>query len=148
MTLVPLARRHQRHELRLQVGREAGERLRLERHRLDARAVARNADAAVGRLNLDAGLGQRVERRLQELGACALEGHVAADRRNGDGERAGLDTVGEHCVHRAFEAVGALNAQGGRADAFDLGAHLHEALGDVADLRLTRGVLDDGLATG
>ena len=107
-----------------------------------------DADAAVGRLHRDAGLGQLVERGLQKLGARALEQHVAADGRNGHGEGAGLDAVGEHRVHGAFEAVGALDAQGGRADAFDLGAHLDEALGDVADLRLARGVLDDRLAAG
>ena len=51
-------------------------------------------------------------------------------------------------VHGAFEAVGALDAQGRGADAFDLGAHLDEALGDVADLGLARGVLDHRLAPG
>ncbi len=49
-------------------------------------------------------------------------------------------------MHGAFETVGALDAQRRGADAFDLGAHLDEAFGDIADLGLAGGVLDDGLA--
>ena len=88
------------------------------------------------------------KRRLQQAPARALELHVAAGRGHGEGIGAGLDAVGQHGVHGAFEAVGALDAQRRGADALDLGAHLDEALGDVADLGLARGVLDHRLALG
>ena len=138
-------RGHQRHKLRLQVGRESGERLRLYRNRLDTSAIARDAHAAVGLLDRDFSLRQRVQRRLQEIEARTLERHVAAGRGNCNGERARLDAIGEHGVHGALEPVCALDPQRGGADAFDLHAHLDEALGNVTDLRLARGVLDDGL---
>ena len=51
-------------------------------------------------------------------------------------------------VRGAVQPVDALDAQRRGADAVDLGAHLDEAIGDVADLRLARGVLDHGLALG
>jgi len=40
-------RRHERHQLRLQIGGKSGERLRLDRHRLEMAAVARDAYATI-----------------------------------------------------------------------------------------------------
>ena len=42
-----------------------------------------------------------------------------------------------------MQFVDALDGEGAGADAGDLGAHLDEALGDVGDLGLHRGILDD-----
>ena len=58
-----------------------------------------------------AGLAERVECRLQTAQARAPSSiDVAASRGDGHGERTGLDAVGKHRVHGAFEAVGALDA--------------------------------------
>ena len=61
MCEVPL----ERHELRLQVGREAGERLRRDFDRRDLAAVAGDADALIGGRHGRAGLADDVERGLQ-----------------------------------------------------------------------------------
>ena len=57
--------RHQRHELRLQVGGEAGERLGRDIDRPEPRAVPADADALVRLAHLDARRGERVERALR-----------------------------------------------------------------------------------
>ena len=112
MTLVPAAVRHQRHELRLQVGREAGERLRFDA--IPARCRRRCARCGCRRWSsatVTPVFGQRVERRLEIVGPGAFKRHVAAGRGDGHREGAGLDAVGEHGMHRAFEPVAPLNAQ-------------------------------------
>ncbi len=90
--------RHQRHQLRLQVGREAGERRGRHLDRLQALAVAGDAQAAVGLVVFEAGLGEHVETALQELGARVLEHHVAAGHGDRHGIGAGLDAIGQHAM--------------------------------------------------
>ncbi len=46
------------------------------------------------------------------------------------------------------EGLSPLDPQGRAANPFDPGAHLYQAVGDIDDLRLARGVLDQRLATG
>ena len=69
MREVPLRARHQRHELRLQIGREARERRGRHVDRREADAVARDADAVVGRVDRRAGL--RAARRARPAAAPA-----------------------------------------------------------------------------
>ena len=95
-----------------------------------------------------AGLRQHVERGLQQFGPRVLQQHVAAGHGHGHGVGAGLDAVGQHGMARAVQAVDALDHDARGAGAGDLGAHLVEAVGDVADLRLARGVLDHRGAAG
>ena len=91
---------------------------------------------------------QGVERRLQQVGARALQGHVTT--RHGDRHRigAGLDAVRKHAVPRALQAGHALDDDARGAGAGDARTHLVEAIGDVADFRLARRVLDDAGAVG
>ena len=140
--------RHQRHQLRLQVGGKAGERRGRHRDGREARAVARDADALVGRRDDGAGLRQHVERGLQQFGARVLQQHVAAGHRHGTSIGAGFDTVGQHRVTRAVQAAHALDHDARRAGAGNFRAHLVEAVRDVAYFGLARRVLDHGGAVG
>src|SRR3546814_4452872 len=49
---------------------------------------------------------------------------------------------------RAVEAIAAGDPQRRASDAFDLRAHRRQAAGEIADLGLARGVLEDRLAAG
>ena len=138
--------RHQAHELGLQIGREAGERLGGHVHRRDARAVAPDADAGIGRRDLGARPAHHVERGLQEVWLRAFEQHVAAGHGDRHGVGAGLDAVGNDADIGARKLVHALYGDGGRAGAVDLRAHGDQAFGEVDDLRLARRVLQHGLA--
>jgi hypothetical protein len=95
-----------------------------------------------------AGLAQHVEGRLKVMGAGASEEHIAAGHGRSHRIGAGLDAVGHDLVGRAVQFIDALDGQRAGADAVDLRAHRHEALGDVGDLGLHGGVLDHRLALG
>ncbi len=133
---------HQRHELRLKVGRESGEGRGGDIDRLDAVAVARNAQALRRGFDLRARFGQDVERRLEMFGPCALQQHVAAGHGGRHGVGAGLDAVGQHAMLGAAEPRDALDLDHRRAGALDLGAHFHQKIGQIANFRLARGVAD------
>ena len=111
-------------------------------------AVARDADAVVGGRDRDAGLLQHVEGCLQQLRPRVLQKNVAAGHGDRHGVSAGLDAVGQHGVARAVESGDALDHDAPGAGAGDARAHLVEAVGDIDDFRLARGVLDDGRAVG
>ena len=94
---------HQGHELRLHVGREAG--VRRGRH-VDAAQGLFAADAHVlaFALDLQPGLAQLHDHRLQIVERAALEQHVAARRADGGHECARLDAVGDDRVIERREA--------------------------------------------
>ena len=148
MREAPVGAADQRHQLRLEVGREAGERLGGDLDRVEAAAVPPDAEAVVGGGDLGADLGQHLDRPRKDRRGRALEHDIAAGHRHRHRIGAGLDAVGHHRVARAGEAVDALDADGGGAGAVDLRAHLDQAGGEVDDLGLARGVLDDGFASG
>ena len=64
----------------------------------------RDADAVIVDGDIGAGLGQHVERRLQQFGAGACKLHVAAGHRHRHRIGAGLDPVGQHGMPRAMQA--------------------------------------------
>ena len=141
---VPLRARHQRHQLRLQIGGEGGERRGGHFDRPEVAAVAGDANALIGRRHCRAGLRQHIKRGLQQFWARVLQQHVAAGHGDRHGVGAGLDPVGQHRVARAVKFFDALDFNGDGAGAGDACAHLVEAVGDVADFRFARGVLDHG----
>ena len=94
---------HQRHQLRLQIGGKARERRGRHRHRPDAGAIAGDADALVVDGDDGAGLGQHVERRLQQFRARAGQLHIAAGHRHRHRIGAGLDSIRQHGVPRAVK---------------------------------------------
>ena len=116
---VPLGPGHEGHELRLQVGREARERVGRHVHGLDAVAVATDADAAMGRGDLGARLAEHVEGGLEEIRPGVLEHDVAAGHGDRHGVGAGLDAVGQHVVGRAVEPGDALDHDLGGAGSLD-----------------------------
>jgi hypothetical protein len=97
-----LARRHQRHELRLQIGRESREWRCRHVDRLDAGAVARDADAVIGRRDLAPASTSTSSADCSSSGR-APRAHVAAGHRHGHGIGAGLDAVRQHGVARAIQ---------------------------------------------
>ena len=137
-----LGARHQRHQLRLQVGGKSGKRRGGDIDGINPGAVAGDADAFIGRRHRGAGLCQNIERRLQQFGPRILQQHVAAGHRHRHRIGAGFDPVGQHCVAGAVQFRHAVHHDARSAGAGDLGAHLVEAIGDVADLRLARRIFD------
>jgi hypothetical protein len=77
----------------------------------------------------------------------AQEG-LATRGRHGAQKGAGLDAVGHHGVLAAMQLLHALDADVAGAVAFDLRAHADEHFGQVDDLGLLRGVLEQRLALG
>eukprot|EP01022_Parablepharisma_sp_SALTPOND_P017907 TRINITY_DN290_c1_g1_i2.p1 TRINITY_DN290_c1_g1~~TRINITY_DN290_c1_g1_i2.p1 ORF type:complete len:1623 (-),score=570.02 TRINITY_DN290_c1_g1_i2:20056-24924(-) len=134
-----------RHELRLHVGREArvfggteADRLGTTRH-LDADPVlARGEDGT--------GVAQLVQRRVEQAGTGAAQGHVATGGRHRAQEGAGLDAIGNDFMGRAMKLLDTLDHQAIGADAVDLRAHLHQQVGQVAHFGFARGVFQHGLA--
>eukprot|EP01137_Pigoraptor_chileana_P029746 Opistho-2@15329 len=146
------ARDHvQGHELGLHVGREAGvfggaEALRLQvvvrgALRADADAVGLGHDGA-------AGVAQLVDHGVEVVAARMAQEGLAARGRHGAQEGAGLDAVGHHGVLAAVQLLDALDADVAGAVAFDLRAHADQHFGQVDDLGLLRGVLEQRLALG
>src|SRR5438876_821397 len=72
----------------------------------------------------------------------SLQHHFAARRTGGDGERAGLDAIGDHRVAHGTELAGALDLDRRRPHAVDPPTHLLKEVGEVRQLGLPRGVLD------
>src|SRR5690606_34457367 len=63
-------------------------------------------------------------------------------------KRSGFDAVGHDAVLRAMQALYAVDDDAVGAVALDACAHLDEQLGEVDDLRLTCGILENGATIG
>ncbi len=103
---------------------------------IDAGAVARDANAFVVRRDGRAGLGQHIQRRLQQFRPRAGELYVAAGHRHRHGVSPGLDAIRQHGVPSAVKLGDAFDDDARRACADDLRAHLVETIGDIGDLGL------------
>ena len=106
------------------------------------RSSGRDPEAALGDLDVAAGLLERAQRSTQVLGDAADDLDVAARRRGGEGPGAGRDAVGDDGVLGRGERLDAVDGDAGRAGALDAGAHRDEHLGDVDDLGLLGDVVD------
>jgi len=85
---------------------------------------------------------------LQKVWASPVQEDIAAGDRGRHGIGPRLDAVGKDGMLGAVESLSPLDPQGPAADPLDPGAHLHQAVGDIDDLGLARGVLDQRLAAG
>ena len=112
------------------------------------RAVASDANSFIGRCDRGAGLAHHIQRGLQQLRTRVLQQHVAAGHRHSHRIGAGLDPVGQNRMPRAVQLRNAFNHDARSAGARNLRAHLVEAIGDIADFRLARRILNDGRAVG
>ena len=137
----------ERAHLRLHVGREARIRLggELEGGGL---AVAGDGEGVAGRLDAVAGADEGVGDGGEVRGIDALEGDLLARDGGGDHEGAGLDAVGDDFVLGAVEFLHAFDDDAPGACALDLRAHLDQEIGEIDDLGLGGGAVDDGDAFG
>src|SRR5699024_8902475 len=110
--------------------------------------VAHHPHAVVPLLYGDAHLLQLGGNGLQVLGGHVLHGDVAAGGGSGHHVGASLDLVGDDGVGAAPQLLDAVDLDGVRAGAPDVGAHGVQEVGQVHDVGLSRGVLDDGEAPG
>ena len=139
-----LGPRHQGHELRLQVGREARERVGRDvdglrcRCRCGARGCPRSSPPPRRRLC------PRIARAYSSRsGRVFSRSDVAAGHGDGHGVGAGLDPVGQHLVASRRRAAARRRRRSCDVPAPSIRAPiLIEAIGEVGDLRLAGGVLD------
>ena len=139
---------HQRHQLRLQIGRETRKRRGRHLNRPDAGPVARNANALIVDGNGRARLRQHIERRLQQFRPRARQLNITAGHRHRHRVSAGLDPIGKYWMPGAVELRHAFDDDARRPRAGDARAHLVQAIGDIENFRLAGGIADDGGALG
>src|SRR5690606_18919646 len=137
---------HERHDLRLEVGRKPGKRLRHDVDAGEAPVTAAYAQPVRGRRHLDAGGLENLRHRRDKVVGAVHELQVAVGDGGGYRISAGLDAVGQYRMPGAAERGHALDADLVGARALDPGAHGDEALGEIRDLRLARRVDEQGLA--
>ena len=82
------------------------------------------------------------------LGIASGDVEVAAGHGAGDDEGSGLDAVGNDAVLRTFQFAYTLDANCGRARAFDFRSHFIQKVGEVGDFGLAGAVLQNGFAVG
>ena len=142
-----LGHRHQRHELRLHVGREAGIRFG---HRVGAMQAVQALHHQPARFlqDLHAGFTQRAHGGPEMLQPRVAQEHRPAGDRRGTGVRPGLYPVRNDTMRRAAQPFHALDRQLVGADPADPRAHLHQTRGEVDNLRLPRRVRQHGLTVG
>ena len=111
---VPSAMQFERHELRLHVGRESRVRRGAEAHRLRPPGAS-HADRSRRPASMLAPASRSLSITASRWSARAsLQQHVAAGRRHGAQEGAGLDAVGHDAVRGAVQALDALDADAAR----------------------------------
>ena len=110
-------------------------------------ALTRKASLALA-VNLDAAFLERVDERSQVLRLAVGEQKIAAGDCAGSEEGSGFDAVWDDGMRRAVELFDSLDTNGGRAGAFDAGAHLGEKRGEVGDFGFEGAVFENGFAVG
>ena len=84
-----------------------------------------------------------------EVGRIASRNvEIATGHSAGDDEGSRFDAVGNDAVLRTVQFTYTLNADGGRACAFNLRSHFVEQVGKIGDLGFARAVLQNSLAFG
>ena len=137
----------QGHHLRLHVGGKSREGAGDDVRR-PAPAAAAHAHRARARPRADAGLLELGEQRRQVVGHEPRHRHVAPGDGARDDQGARLDAIGDHPVLGAGQLGDALDLQARGPGAVHPGPHGVQQRGEVGDLGLARGVLDDGGALG
>ena len=100
---------HERDELGLQIRGEAGEGLGLDRNRLQAPAVPRDADASRPLFDLYSRRAQGLKHLLQQVGTGTIEHHISAGHGSGHGISAGLDAIGKDGMLGAMQRLASLD---------------------------------------
>lgn len=132
------------HNLRLHVRREAGERKRLDVDRLDTLDTV-HMDAILDALAVDTHELHLLEHHAQVNGAKArdIDTAIVGHQRTGNDKGTGLDAVAHYAMGNRMELFHAFDSHDGRAGANNLGAHLVEHVGEIDDLGLAGGIVDN-----
>src|SRR5699024_906433 len=117
-------------------------------HGLRAAAAHVDGDAVAIDGGFRAGFGKLLQHRGHGVGAGAGGGDVAAGHGGSDQEGAGFDAIRQYGMLAAGQAFHAAHDDLRGAGAFDIRAQGDQAVGQVHDLRLARGVVDHGGAGG
>ena len=134
-------RAKQRHHLRLQIGRKAGERRRRHINRADVAVFALHGQAVHRLGDLDTGRVQLFAERTQQTDTPSQQFDFAPANRRGEHVGSQLDAIRHNGVGRAAEAIDAFNRDGRCPLALDLRTHCAQTNGKINDLRLPCGIV-------
>ena len=107
-----------------------------------------NAQGVTTRIESHASLAHFFEHRAQVARLAMAKCYVAAGHRTGEGVGRRFDAVGDDPVFRAPQPAHTVNGDGRATRAGNFCAHRVEKRGQVGDLRLAGGALDDRGAVG
>ncbi len=139
-----LGHRHQRHELRLQIGGKAGKGRGGKIHRRRPAAIHAQTDAARRIAHFRAGPLEPFQKRGDGIAPCPHKFDIAARNGSGNGEGACFDAIRHHRMFGAVQHFHAFDGKPGGTQPLNPGAHRDQAMAEILDLRLARGVGDDG----
>ena len=128
----------------LHVGREAGERKRLDVDRLDTLGTV-HMDAILDALAVDTHELHLLEHHTQVNGTKArdIDTAIVCHQRTGDDKGTGLDAVAHYAMGNRMQLFHALDGHDRRTGANNLGTHFVEHVGEIDDLGLAGGIVDN-----
>ncbi len=102
------------------------------------------ADPVFSGFDICTSITQFSQDRIQRIGLCVTADDLTAGNSRGYQEGPGFDTVGQNAIHTATQAFNAFDGDTVGTLAGDLRPQGIQEVRRVHDLRLARGVLDDG----
>jgi len=138
----------ERTELCLHVGREAGIWRRTDIYGLRTPSLHIQFDPVRAAGNRCSGFTQFAQHSLNIPGPRFIGAHPPAGNRAGHEERAGLDPVRQHLILGAVQTLDTIDRDAVRAGAGNTRAKCIQKIGQIDDLRFTRGIFEHGLAFG
>ena len=135
------------HELGLHVSRESRVRCRAQADSLQAPRCFQADGIALGG-DVAAGIHQLVDDGIEIGGRSLRQTHIAAGGSGSTQVGTGLDAIRHDAVVGTGQALDATDADDVSTGAGNLGAHSHQAVGQIDHFRLARGVFDDRFAFG
>ena len=143
MMLTPFRSREECHQLRLQVGWEAG--VGMRRHIDRSQAFGRvRLDLRRSDLETGARLQQLVEKGRQVIGTQAAHRDLRIGDQPRDDERTRFDAIGNDAVTYAAEFVNAVDHETVRTDSVDPRPHRDETPREIVDFGFDRRAFDHG----
>mmetsp|Transcript_27491 Transcript_27491/g.50826 ORF Transcript_27491/g.50826 Transcript_27491/m.50826 type:complete len:255 (+) Transcript_27491:1931-2695(+) len=133
---------HHCHELRLQIGWEAWERLGGHIHRFHPAVLACHLETLFGLFHVNTRLMQLGDKTLHQVQTSAQKLHFAATEGRRQHKGAQLNPIGDNRVGRPMQAVHTLHCDLGGAVTINLCAHGAQTGGQIDNLWLTCCVFD------
>ena len=134
-----------RHELRLHIGRERRIGRGSQAHTV-VRPAHRKFDEITAAFDFRVRFFELVEHGFENVATRIGRDDFTAGGSRGDQKCAGLDAIRHDAVRRADQSAHALNRNYVGAMAFDFRAHGDQAISEIDDFRLARGILQRGHA--